>query len=100
MEVGNHPPCFSHPVRSHNELLFFPRHCGSVTLFAMTTNSPITPFDCPSCGAQYKLVRTEAGAVLVDRQITCRSCGAPLEGRDGRFILKYFLVNRPKGPSG
>jgi predicted RNA-binding Zn-ribbon protein involved in translation (DUF1610 family) len=61
----------------------------------MTAKAPITPFDCPVCGAQYKLVRVEDKAA-VDRQITCRSCGGPLQGRDGRFILKYFMVSRPR----
>jgi hypothetical protein len=33
-----------------------------------------------------------------DGQITCRSCGAPLQGREGKDILKYFLVagRRPR----
>ncbi len=52
-------------------------------------------FDCPDCGAQYKLVRVEADAEQ-DRQITCCRCGAPLNGREGAFALKYFLVGRPQ----
>jgi hypothetical protein len=35
-----------------------------------------------------------------DREITCLSCGAPLPGREGPFILKYFLVERPKRRAG
>jgi hypothetical protein len=27
-------------------------------------------------------------------EITCRSCGGPLQGREGRFLLKYFLVDK------
>jgi hypothetical protein len=50
-------------------------------------------FDCPICGAQYKLVRVEADAAQ-DREINCRSCGGPLNGREGVFALKYFLVDR------
>jgi predicted RNA-binding Zn-ribbon protein involved in translation (DUF1610 family) len=61
----------------------------------MATDPPTTRFECPNCGAGYKLVRVETD-VLVERQITCRSCGAPFHGRDGRFILKYFLVERPR----
>jgi hypothetical protein len=49
---------------------------------------------CPNCGALYRLVRAEAGPESGDREITCRSCGAPLQGREGRFILKYFLIER------
>jgi DNA-directed RNA polymerase subunit RPC12/RpoP len=56
-------------------------------------------FDCPHCGAQYKLVRLEAESVVADRQIACRRCGGPLESHDARHILKYFLVDRPR-PAG
>jgi len=54
-----------------------------------------TPFDCPNCGAQYKLVRVETNETLPDQQLACRKCGGPLQGRQGRFVLKYFLVDRP-----
>jgi predicted RNA-binding Zn-ribbon protein involved in translation (DUF1610 family) len=63
-----------------------------------------TPFDCPNCGAQYKLVRVETNETLPDQQLTCRKCRGPLHGREGRFVLKYFLVDRPRrrvlGPRG
>ena len=26
----------------------------------------------------------------VNRDVVCRSCGAPMPGRDGEFVLKYF----------
>jgi predicted RNA-binding Zn-ribbon protein involved in translation (DUF1610 family) len=52
-----------------------------------------TRFDCPNCAAEYKLVRAEAGPPP-DHQIECRQCGASLQGREGKFILKYFLVGR------
>jgi predicted RNA-binding Zn-ribbon protein involved in translation (DUF1610 family) len=35
----------------------------------------VTPFACPNCGAQYKLVRVETNEILPDRQLTCRKCG-------------------------
>lgn len=50
-------------------------------------------FDCPNCGARYKVVRMEADKIDVEREIVCRRCGDPLEGRQGRYILKYFLVS-------
>jgi predicted RNA-binding Zn-ribbon protein involved in translation (DUF1610 family) len=56
----------------------------------------VVSFDCPNCGAKYKLVRAEADPKLLDRQITCRSCGAPLHGREGSMALKYFLVDGPR----
>jgi hypothetical protein len=60
------------------------------------TISPVTPFACPTCGARYKLVRVEADTVSTNGLLMCRSCGGPLNGREGRYILKYFLVDRPK----
>ena len=56
----------------------------------------VSRFDCPNCGAKYKLVRALADPKLLDRQITCRSCSAPLHGREGSMALKYFLVDRPR----
>jgi DNA-directed RNA polymerase subunit RPC12/RpoP len=49
-------------------------------------------FKCSNCGALYQVVKGEAGPETDDRQITCRACGAPLVGRDGQFVLKYFLL--------
>ena len=60
------------------------------------TKSDLSPFECPNCGAKYKLIRVEAEPQSLDRQITCRSCGAPLHGREGAIALKYFLVDRPR----
>jgi predicted RNA-binding Zn-ribbon protein involved in translation (DUF1610 family) len=54
-----------------------------------------TQFECPNCGTRYKLVRVETDEVLPDQQLTCLKCGGPLHGREGKFMLKYFLVDRP-----
>ena len=51
-------------------------------------------FNCPYCNALYQVVKVEAGPETVDREITCRSCGGPLTGRDGKFVLKYFLLRK------
>ena len=51
-------------------------------------------FVCPNCDALYELVKMEAGPETVDRAIACRSCGAPLLGREGQFVLKYFLLRK------
>ena len=45
---------------------------------------------------KYKIVRVEAPlGSIIDREITCISCGGLLNGREGTFVLKYFLVERP-----
>jgi predicted RNA-binding Zn-ribbon protein involved in translation (DUF1610 family) len=51
-------------------------------------------FNCTNCGALYEVVHVEAEDVSVDRELECLSCGAPLQPRQGRFVLKYFLLKR------
>ena len=50
-------------------------------------------YQCPNCDAQYQVVRVEAEPVTVERELTCLSCDAPLQGREGRLALKYFLLS-------
>jgi hypothetical protein len=65
------------------------------------SSSQSTSFECPNCTAKYELVRAEApGGPTTDREITCLSCGGPLHGREGPFLLKYFLVQRPMRRAG
>jgi hypothetical protein len=49
-------------------------------------------FNCPNCNALYQIVKIEAGPETTTRQITCRPCGAPLPPRQGKFIVRYFLL--------
>jgi hypothetical protein len=51
-------------------------------------------FECPHCKAKYDIVRMEAPQVAAETEVTCISCGGPLTGREGPFVLKYFLVSR------
>ena len=51
-------------------------------------------FTCPNCGAFYQLVKAEAGRETDSREINCRACGDPLAGREGEFVLKYFLLRK------
>ncbi len=51
-------------------------------------------FTCPNCNALYQLVKVEAGPESKDGEIPCPACGAPLAGRDGKFVLKYFLLRK------
>lgn len=56
---------------------------------------PDRQFSCPSCGAAYTVVRMEAAPAADEEQIACVVCGEGLVGRDGRFVLKYFLIDPP-----
>jgi hypothetical protein len=53
-----------------------------------------TMFHCPNCQALYQLIKGESGAETVDREVTCRTCGGPLPGREGGYVLKYFLLRK------
>lgn len=57
-----------------------------------------TRFNCPNCGAQYKIVPVEAPAVASVEDVTCVNCGTALPARDGKFALKYFLVGPKTKP--
>jgi hypothetical protein len=52
--------------------------------------------NCPNCNVEYRLVRAEAGPETSYGQIECYHCGGPLNGREGQFILKYFLVKNQR----
>jgi transcription elongation factor Elf1 len=49
-------------------------------------------FTCPNCQALYQVVKVECGLETIDRDITCRSCGALLPGRENNFVLKHFML--------
>lgn len=67
----------------------------SIRLPFMTEKLRPSPFHCPHCAAKYALVKVE-GPSPVDATVRCISCGGPLDGRENTFILKYFLVERPR----
>jgi predicted RNA-binding Zn-ribbon protein involved in translation (DUF1610 family) len=48
-------------------------------------------FDCSQCGARYVIIRVEVPSAG-NEQVACVKCGANLPARDGRFALKYFLM--------
>jgi predicted Zn finger-like uncharacterized protein len=56
------------------------------------------PFTCPNCGAFYQVVKAEARPETDNREINCRACGDPLAGREGKFVLKYFLLRKAARP--
>ena len=51
-------------------------------------------FKCPNCEALYHIVKVEAGPEPAGSEMTCRACGGPLHGRDGKFVVKYFLLRK------
>src|SRR5262249_11782958 len=67
---------------------------GVIMLRAMSPSE--NKFSCPTCGAKYEVVRVEAPSGPNNPEIACVSCGSLLHGRDGKFILKYFMVERSR----
>jgi DNA-directed RNA polymerase subunit RPC12/RpoP len=66
-----------------------------IAIFGLMSDMFPANFKCPNCGAEYEMVRAEAPpGPTTDREITCLNCGGPLPGREGGFLLKYFLVSR------
>ena len=54
--------------------------------------SHVKTFTCPNCSALYQVVKVEAGPETTGHEIACRVCGVPLAGREGKSVLKYFLL--------
>jgi predicted Zn finger-like uncharacterized protein len=55
-------------------------------------------FNCPHCNALYHVARAEAGPAINGQEVTCHACGGPLHAREGKFVLKYFLLRKPARP--
>jgi hypothetical protein len=49
-------------------------------------------FKCPSCAALYQVVKAEARPETEASELACLTCVAPLNPRDGKFVLIYFLL--------
>jgi hypothetical protein len=49
-------------------------------------------FICPNCYALYRIIRVEVRREIIEREITCQACGGPLPAREGKFVLKYFML--------
>ena len=60
------------------------------------TEFGVSRFNCPTCGALYKVVQVEAEPATTYPEISCRRCDGPLCGRSGGLLLKYFFVDRPR----
>jgi hypothetical protein len=62
--------------------------------------SGLKMFAYPNCQALYQVVKVERGPVSDDREVACLSCGAPLLGREGDFLLKYFMLRKAERKKG
>ena len=91
--VRSAPPHIVGRMAGTSRLGPLPAHSAASIDHLLPRHARNKAFDCPNCAAEYKLVRAEAGPPP-DHQIECRRCGAPLQGREGKFILKYFLIGR------
>jgi predicted Zn finger-like uncharacterized protein len=58
----------------------------------MGRGRPRGSFTCPNCQALYDVVKVEAGPETTLHEVMCLSCGGPLLAREGKFVLKYFLL--------
>ncbi len=55
-------------------------------------------FKCPHCGTAYQVVRVDSSDnEYQDVDVSCLACGKPLKGKEGGSVLKYFLVDGPRG---
>ena len=59
---------------------------------------PVFMRNCPNCDAMYQVLKAEAGPETDSRQIACRVCGGPLVSREGKTVLKYFLLRSATRP--
>jgi predicted Zn finger-like uncharacterized protein len=64
----------------------------------MGKSSTFNFFTCPNCKALYEVVKVEGGPETDKREIRCSACGGPLAGREGKFVLKYFLLRKAIPP--
>jgi hypothetical protein len=61
------------------------------------SKSIATLFHCPACAAKYEVVGFEAPpGPTIDHELRCICCGGPLDAREGKFVFKYFLIERPR----
>ena len=53
-------------------------------------------FVCPQCQARYKVVLMTVELGASHPSLHCKVCRQPLASTEGEYILKYFLVSRPR----
>ena len=92
--------CVTLHASNHERTLLSTIKNGACWGRIMAANGPaaFNTFTCPHCNALYQLVKGEAGPETVDRALPCRACGGLLPGREGDFVLKYFLLRKAERP--
>jgi hypothetical protein len=61
------------------------------------SKSMATLFHCPVCAAKYEVVGfADPLGPTTEGDVACICCGGPLHAREGEFLLKYFLIERPR----
>ena len=70
-----------------------PKELFCLNTFSRSARLPIPPRS-HARRYPYHLVHAEGGPDLSDSELTCLTCGGPLQGRKGRFVLKYFFVDK------
>jgi len=86
-------PWCDNPVTSRQKLCILTLiNKNEVLLWGRIVVTAKRTFHCPNCNALYQVVKVEAGPETINREITCRVCGGPLSGREGKFVIKYFLL--------
>ena len=95
------PPSFADVVlRQHKRDFIFFEQCRHLKapLWRPTSRDALCPvvdhLHSIHSRALYQVVKVEAGPETKDHEITCRVCGGPLAGREGKLVLKYFLLRK------
>jgi hypothetical protein len=51
-------------------------------------------FTCPNCKSLYEVIKTEVASGTDNRDKTRCACGSSFAGREGKFVLKYFILRK------
>src|SRR6516165_3836466 len=72
--------------------------CWSLVTLALSNRTPqigrmvdAPMFNCPNCNGLYHVVKVEAPPIMNEAQLTCLSCGGPLNARRGALHSNTFL---------
>ena len=66
----------------------------------MASRNSFRFFTCPSCAALYQIIKAKAGPETEAAELACLVCSKSLTPRDGKFVLKYFLLREGRRQRG